>query len=136
MSHPDSVAVVHERDDPPVAVVELRGEHDNYTATRITSELTRLQDEGLPIVVDLRPASFVDSSTLSVLLAARREAETFGLALVLVIDSSAAAQVQRIFSLTGLAGVFDVYDDRDAAVAAARAGAVRAATDAAAERAG
>ena len=135
MIDPDTVAVIQERDDPPVAVVELRGEHDSYTATRITSELTRLQDEGLPIVVDLRPASFVDSSTLSALLAARREAETFGLALVLVIDPSAAAQVQRIFSRTGLAGVFDVYDDRDAAVAAARAGAVRAATDTAAERA-
>ena len=64
------ISVTTDPADPPVAILELTGEHDGFTTHRIEQELARLHDAGLPIVVDLLHATFVDSSTLSALLTA------------------------------------------------------------------
>lgn len=116
------IAVTTNRADPPVAIVELTGEHDGLQAHRIEQELVRLHDAGLPIVVDLLGASFVDSSTLSTLLAAQRHAEEASLGFVLVLDGAGSLQVHRIFSTTGLESAFAVAPTREEAIAAARQG--------------
>ncbi|MDX6448491.1 MAG: hypothetical protein QOG29_1194 [Gaiellaceae bacterium] len=116
------IAVTTDRADPPVAIVELTGEHDGLTAHRIEQELAQLHDAGLPIVVDLLGASFVDSSTLSTLLAAQRHAEEGSLGFVLVLDGAMGRQVHRIFETTGLESAFVVAHTREEAVSAARQG--------------
>jgi len=116
------IAVTTDRADPPVAIVELTGEHDGLTAHRIEQELAQLHDAGLPIVVDLLGASFVDSSTLSTLLAAQRQAEEASLGFVLVLDGAMGRQVHRIFETTGLESAFVVAHTRAEAIDVARQG--------------
>jgi anti-anti-sigma factor len=116
------IAVTTDRTDPPVAIVELTGEHDGLTAHLIEQELARLHDAGLPIVVDLLRASFVDSSTLSALLTAQRHAEEASLGFALALDDATSLQVHRIFATTGLETAFVVAPTREEAIAAARQG--------------
>jgi anti-anti-sigma factor len=116
------IAVTTDRADPPVAIVELTGEHDGFTTQRIEQELGRLHDAGMPIVVDLLRAIFVDSSTLSALLTAQRHAEEASLGFALALDDATSLQVHRIFATTGLESAFVVAPTRDQAIAAARQG--------------
>jgi anti-anti-sigma factor len=108
--------------DPPVGVVALVGEHDAASSPRLANELALLLDEGIAIVVDLRETTFVDSQTLSTLLAARHDAEEAALGFVLVLPDSDAGQVHRLLDLTGLEATFGSRTTVEAAVDAARAG--------------
>jgi anti-anti-sigma factor len=108
--------------DPPAAVVALVGEHDAYSAGRLEGELTVLADEGRHVVVDLRDAEFIDSSTLGVLLNAGRDAEHAGLGFTIVLASRAYTQVNQLLDLTGLGSAFAIYDTLDTGLAAARRG--------------
>lgn len=118
------ISVTLARRDPPAAVVALVGEHDAYSAGRLKSELTALLDEGLRIVVDLRDAEFIDSTTLSVLLGARLHAERSSLGFALLLPDRQYTQVHQILELTGLGRTFAIFAKLDAALAAVRAGRV------------
>ena len=117
-----SISVTLARRDPPAAVVALVGEHDAYSSQRLENELSALLDEGLPIVVDLRDASFIDSTTLGVLLAGRQRAERAGIGFVLVLPSEEHAQVNHILELTQLGRAFAVFTALDEGLLAARSG--------------
>ena len=116
------ISVTLARRDPPAAVVALVGEHDAYSSERLENELTVLLDDGLRIVVDLRDASFIDSTTLGVLLAARQQAERAGLGFALVLPPDEHAEVQKILKLTRLGRVFASFTSLDEGLRAAHAG--------------
>jgi anti-anti-sigma factor len=118
------ISVTLARRDPPAAVVALVGEHDAYSAERLASELTALLDEGQRIVVDLRDTAFIDSTTLSVLLGARLQAEQSSLGFALLLPDQYYTQVHQILELTGLGPTFAIFGKLDAALAAVRAGRV------------
>lgn len=118
------ISVTLARRDPPAAVVSLMGEHDAYSSPRLESEFAVLLEEGCHIVVDLRDTTFVDSTTLSVLLAARHQAEQAALGFALVLPDRHFTQVHRILELTGLVSSFASYGQLESALAAARAGRV------------
>jgi anti-sigma B factor antagonist len=118
------IAVTLARENPPAAVVALVGEHDAYSAERLDNELTGLLDEGRRIVVDLRDTTFIDSTTLSVLLGARRRAEQSSLGFALVLPDQKYTQVNQILDLTGLGSAFAILGRLDEALAAVRAGRV------------
>jgi anti-anti-sigma factor len=118
------ISVTLARRDPPAAVVALVGEHDAYTAERLENELNSLLDEGHRIVVDLRDAVFVDSTTLSVLLAARLDAEKSSLGFALLLPDRHYTQVHQILELTGLGSTFAIFVTLDAALRAVREGRV------------
>jgi anti-anti-sigma factor len=108
--------------DPPAAVVALVGEHDAYSAARVESELAWLLAEQRHIVLDLRETDFVDSTTLAVILASRRDAEERGLGFALVLPGRTYTQVHQLLELTNLRSAFAIYDTLDDALAAARDG--------------
>jgi anti-anti-sigma factor len=108
--------------DPPAALVALVGEHDTYSAERLESELALLLDETRRIVVDLRDTEFIDSTTLAVLLAARRQAEQSGLGFTLVLPKRTYTQVHQLLDLTGLGATFAIFGTLDEALTAARSG--------------
>jgi anti-sigma B factor antagonist len=110
--------------DPPAAVVALVGEHDAYSSPRLENELAVLLDEGQRVVVDLRDTTFIDSTTLSVLLGARHQAEQASLGFVLLLADREYTQVHHIFDLTGLGSAFAIFDTLEEALAAAREGRV------------
>jgi anti-anti-sigma factor len=118
------IAVTLARRDPPAAVVALVGEHDTYSAERLENELAGLLEEGLRIVIDLRDASFIDSTTLSVLLVGRHRAERSALGFALLLPDRTYTQVHQILDLTGLGPTFAIFGKLDDALAAVRAGRV------------
>jgi anti-anti-sigma factor len=120
------ISVTLARRDPPAAVVALVGEHDAYSSERLESELTVLLESGRRVVVDLREAVFIDSTTLGVLLSARSQAEQAGLGFALVLDRD-YTQVHQILDLTGLGRTFEIFATLAEALAAVRAGDHRAA---------
>jgi anti-sigma B factor antagonist len=109
---------------PPAAVVALVGEHDAYSSERLESELSVLLSEHQRIVIDLRDTTFIDSTTLSVLLGARRRAEQAALGFALLLPDRDYTQVHQILDLTGLGATFAILGKLDDALAAVRAGRV------------
>ena len=97
-------------------VVALTGEADLYTAPDLRSELARLADDGARrIVVDLTSTTFIDSTTLGVLLGAvKRLRLTRGEVAVACADPN----IRRIFEITLLDRVFPIFDSLDEALAA------------------
>jgi anti-sigma B factor antagonist len=96
----------------------MTGEHDLSTAPMLRQRLDRLITDGVPIVVDLSPATFVDSSILGVILDARRRAEEGGLGFA-VSHSNGADPVGRVLDITGLRNELPVHGGREDAATAA-----------------
>ena len=90
-------------------VVAVRGEHDLNTAPELRARLEELIESGTPVLVDLSPASFVDSSILGVILDARRVAEEADVSFAVASDEGAGA-VGRVLEITGLRAELPVHD--------------------------
>lgn len=103
MNQTISVSVEQDR-----AVVALSGEHEAYTADKLARQLAALVEEGVSIAVDLTHATFIDSTVVGVLLAARREAAVQRLGFELVLGEETGWPVRRMLEVTGLGSQFDV----------------------------
>ncbi|WP_309710825.1 STAS domain-containing protein [Armatimonas sp.] len=101
-----------------IPVMGLSGELDAYHAPRVKAELEELLASGKKtVVVNLKRVAYIDSTGLGVLVAARKQVLDAGGALLLVILSESA--VQRTFTITGLLGVFSIFEEEAAALDAA-----------------
>ena len=97
-----------------VPVVAVFGEVDVYAAPALREGLTELLQDGSSVVVDLSEVGFLDSTGLGALVAARTTASDQGAALPLVCTHQ---RILKLFTITGLDGVFKIYDTVDAALA-------------------
>jgi len=104
--------------DPTTQVVAVAGEVDLYSAPELKMQILNAIEAGKSnIVVDLAQTTFIDSTTLGVLVGARKRLrEQDGALAVVCPDNDKLA----LFEMTGLDRVFEIYDDRNAAVAALR----------------
>jgi anti-sigma B factor antagonist len=94
-------------------VVSLEGEVDLYTAPELKQELHRLVGEGAKrIVIDMTQTTFIDSTTLGVLLSVVKRVRPEGGSVVLVCPDR---NVKRIFEITLLDRVFTIVDTREEA---------------------
>jgi anti-sigma B factor antagonist len=94
-------------------VVVLGGEVDLYTAPELKQELHRLVAEGATrVVIDMTATTFIDSTTLGVLLSVVKRVRPEGGTVVLVCPDR---NVRRIFEITLLDRVFPIVDTRDEA---------------------
>jgi len=119
--NPDDVQIGEidlERTDTGIAIVSISGEHDLNTAPQLRRRLDEEIGEGRAIVVDLSPASFVDSSILGVILDGRRGADAAGLGFA-VAQADGAQAVSRVLEITGLRSQLPVHTSRAEAVEAA-----------------
>jgi anti-sigma B factor antagonist len=107
-----------ERKDSGLAVLTISGEHDLSTAPNLRRRLDALIEERVATVVDLSPATFIDSSILGVILDGRRRAAEarIGFAVARSIGSDA---VDRVLEVTGLRTELPVHARREEAVTAA-----------------
>lgn len=117
------ISVTLEKRDPALGIVALQGEHDAYSSTRLENELAVLLDGRFGVVLDLTEATFIDSQTLSVLLATRHRAEEAQLGFAVVLPAEGHVHLHRRLDVTGLKAAFAVYDSVGEAAEAARAGA-------------
>jgi anti-sigma B factor antagonist len=103
-----------ERTDAGVAVLTISGEHDLSTAPLLRRRLDGLLDQGTPTVVDLSPATFVDSSILGAILDGRRRAAKAAIGFA-VVHADGAEAVDRVLEVTGLRVELPVHTNREEA---------------------
>jgi anti-sigma B factor antagonist len=106
-----------ERTEAGLAVLTISGEHDLSTAPNLRRRLDALLDEGAVTVVDLSPATFIDSSILGVILDCRRRAADRNVGFA-VVHSNGADAVDRVLEVTGLRAELPVHARREDAIAA------------------
>lgn len=95
--------------------VALAGEVDLYTAPELKAELAHLIEVGASrVVVDLSSTTYIDSTTLGVLLGALKRLRPNGGELVLVCPER---NIRKVFEITSLDRVFPIYDSTDEAFA-------------------
>ncbi len=106
------VAVEH---GSAATVVAVTGEVDLATATDLSAHLDGV-DTSRVVVVDLSGVSFIDSSGLNVLVQLRQKllSATHTDTLILVITRPST---KRIFEVTGLSDVFNIFDSVAGALA-------------------
>lgn len=96
------------------SVVELAGEVDLYTAPELKQELVRVIEAGAKtVVVDLTSATFIDSTTLGVLLGGLKRLRAVDGQIILVCSDR---NIRKIFEITLLDRVFPIVESRDEAL--------------------
>jgi anti-sigma B factor antagonist len=97
-------------------VISLAGEVDLYTAPEFKQQLLEVIGQGAKeVVVDFSDTTFIDSTTLGVLVGGVKRLRTNDGQLSLV---SSDRNITKIFEITGLDRVFTIYGSRDEAIAA------------------
>ena len=100
--------------DDDTHVVAVTGEIDLFTAPEFKQRMSAPIDAGRSrLIVDLSGTTFIDSSSLGVLIGAHRRLKLRGGALVVVCDNEA---IVKTFRITGLDGVFTLVPTVDAAL--------------------
>jgi anti-sigma B factor antagonist len=95
-------------------IVAVTGEIDLFTAPDFKQHVSAPIDQGVSrVVVDLTKTTFIDSSSLGVLIGAHRRLKLRGGSLVIVCDSEA---ILKTFRITGLDGVFTLVSTIDDAL--------------------
>jgi anti-sigma B factor antagonist len=96
-------------------VISLAGEVDLYTAPEFKQQLLDVIGQGAKkVVVDFSNTTFIDSTTLGVLVGGVKRLRTNDGQLSLVSNDR---NITKIFEITGLDRVFTIYGSRDEAVA-------------------
>jgi anti-sigma B factor antagonist len=101
-------------------VIALAGEVDLYTAPEFKQQLLDvIAQGGKEVVVDFTDTTFIDSTTLGVLVGGVKRLRTNDGQLSLVCSDR---NITKIFEITGLDRVFTIYPTRDEALAKLGAG--------------
>ena len=97
-------------------VISLSGEVDLYTAPEFKQQLLDVIAQGAKdVVVDFTNTTFIDSTTLGVLVGGVKRLRTNDGQLSLVCSDR---NITKIFEITGRDRVFTIHETRDAAVEA------------------
>ena len=97
-------------------VISLAGEVDLYTAPEFKQQLLDVIAKGAKsVIVDFSNTTFIDSTTLGVLVGGVKRLRTNGGQLALVCSDR---NITKIFEITGLDRVFTIHATRDEAVGA------------------
>ena len=97
-------------------VISLTGEVDLYTAPEFKQQLLEVIGQGgKEVVVEFSGTTFIDSTTLGVLVGGVKRLRTNDGQLSLVCSDR---NITKIFEITGLDKVFTIYPTREEAVSA------------------
>jgi anti-sigma B factor antagonist len=106
--------IVDRKVDDDTHVVAVSGEIDLFTAPEFKQRMSAPIDQGRShLIVDLRRTTFIDSSSLGVLIGAHRRLKLRGGSLVVVSENEA---ITKTFKITGLDGVFTLAPSVEAAL--------------------
>ena len=107
-------AIEDRRVDGKAHVVAVSGEVDLFTAPEFKQRVTAPIAAGVDhVIVDLTQTTFIDSSSLGVLIGAHRRLQQRGGRLLVACDTDA---IVKTFRITGLDGVFTIVDSVEAAL--------------------
>jgi anti-sigma B factor antagonist len=95
-------------------IISLSGEVDLYTAPDFKQQLLQVIEDGAKqVIVDFSETTFIDSTTLGVLVGGVKRLRPNGGQLSLVCSDR---NITKIFEITGLDRVFTIYPNRVEAV--------------------
>ena len=102
-------------------VIALAGEVDLYTAPEFKQQLLEVIGQGgKNVVIDFSNTTFIDSTTLGVLVGGVKRLRPAGGSLALVCTDE---NITKIFEITGLDRVFPIHSSREEALDAVSSGA-------------
>jgi len=100
--------------DTETHIVSVTGEIDLFTAPEFKQRVSAPIDEGRThVIVDLTETTFIDSSSLGVLIGAHRRLRRLEGRLVIVCANDS---IVKTFRITGLDGVFTIVERLDEAL--------------------
>src|SRR3954454_10199799 len=100
--------------DADTQIVAVAGEIDLFTAPEFKQHVSAPIDDGCTrVIVDLTGTTFIDSSSLGVLIGAHRRLRRMGGSLTIVCNHDA---IVKTFKITGLDGVFTLVPTLDEAL--------------------
>jgi len=109
--------VGYETPSDDIGVVVLEGEIDIYSAPEFKEVLVNSIESGAHrVIVDLTEVTFIDSTTLGVLVSGAKRVRPRNGNLDIVCSDE---NIIRIFEITGLDRIFGIYASRGEAVKAA-----------------
>ena len=98
-----------------LAVASVVGEADLYTAPELRGALGALVENGAhSVLVDLSRTSFLDSTTLGVLMGAVRKLRSRGGQIAIACSDP---NIRKIFEITLLDRIFAMFDSTEAGIA-------------------
>jgi anti-sigma B factor antagonist len=98
-----------------IATVAVAGEADLFTAPELKEALSNALDDGAKeVLVDLSDATFIDSTTLGVLIGTVRKLRPRGGTVAIVCRDP---NISRIFEITRLDQVFPIFESADEGLA-------------------
>ena len=101
---------------PGFTVIAVSGEIDVYTAPKLREKLITLVEDGsYQLIVDMEGVEFLDSTGLGVLVRGLKRVRAHDGWIDLVCTQG---RILRIFKITGLNKVFNIYDSVPEAIAA------------------
>ncbi len=96
-------------------ILEIEGEVDVYTSPQLKQDLVQLAESGVKrVIVDLSKVEYLDSTGLGVLIGGLKRLREADGNLCLV---GPGMRIQRIFEITGLNKIFDIYATETEAMA-------------------
>jgi anti-sigma B factor antagonist len=107
-------AITDRKVDSATHIVAVSGEIDLFTAPEFKQRMSAPIDAGCSnLIVDLTATTFIDSSSLGVLIGAHRRLKLRGGTLVVVCENE---PIVKTFKITGLDGVFTLAASLDDAL--------------------
>ena len=96
------------------SIIDLEGEVDVYTAPQLKQQIITLLDGGVKrVVINLSSVEYLDSTALGVLIGGLKRLRERDGTLDLICPNP---RIRRIFEITGLDKIFDIYStEADAA---------------------
>ena len=96
-------------------VLEIEGEVDVYTSPQLKQDILQLAEAGVNrIIINLSKLEYLDSTGLGVLIGGLKRLREAGGNLALV---GPGMRILRIFEITGLNKIFDIYATEEEATA-------------------
>lgn len=91
-----------------IYLVEIEGEVDTYTSSKIKQEILKLVDESSFIIISMEKVKFIDSTGLGILIGILKKVKEKEGEMVIVSPNS---YINQIFEITGLYKVFKIVED-------------------------
>lgn len=97
-----------------VSVLELSGDLDAFTCVKLHDTIIDITNDGvLSLIISMAKIKYIDSSGLGTLVGGLRRISELEGTLALC---GASPQVRKVFDITGLSRVFQLYESREEAL--------------------
>lgn len=101
------------------SLIDLEGEVDVYTAPQLKQQIITLLDSGIKhVIVNLSAVDYLDSTALGVLIGGLKRLRERNGTLDLICPNQ---RIKRIFEITGLDKIFDIFATEEEALAKVQA---------------